>query len=165
MWQHANTPALGVVKAKAAFTLCQTVYIWHLLCFSEAELDHDQGSAAVQLSPFFYFLMWLVLNSKKRRNFQIKTRRHLWVQVHQTEWPDPTSICPYCVCLFHSPQLILFAHMIFTAFPSSICSTLISLLCHLILTLRHVGISIFCLQSQISLMIICILGNNLNHSM
>lgn len=42
-WQQTTTPVLGVVTARAAFTWCQTVHIWHLLCFTEAESDHDQG--------------------------------------------------------------------------------------------------------------------------
>lgn len=43
------------VTAKAVFTQCETVQIWHVLFFSEAELEYDQESAAVQLNPFFFF--------------------------------------------------------------------------------------------------------------
>lgn len=151
MWQQTTTPALGVVTARAAFTRCQTVHIWHLLCFSEAELDHDHGSAAVQLSPFFYFLMWLVLYGKKKRNLQVKTRRRVGVRVHPSALITPTvsfillSWFSFCFILLVSSIIWFLQHFLFPQLM--VLSTFIFLL-HLLLTLRHVGVPIFsfCLQ-------------------
>ena len=107
----STAPVLGVVIARAVFSRCRTVHIFKSQIFSEAESDHNRGSRAVQLSSVLLFLMWLVLNSKKRGNLQVKTGRLVGDAVDPTECPDPTFIplrwSLRGVCLCRSPQLIL----------------------------------------------------------
>lgn len=174
MWQQTTTPVQSVVTVRATFTGSQTIHILHLLCFSEAELDHDQGSAAVQLSSFSSLLMWLVLSSKKRHNLQVKKGSEWRLQSIKLSDLIPhwtlSHDYPCCFCLFYSPQLIhcsfyftnVLYYLIPTSFPSSIfslssCSLHLALLSRLLLTLKHVEvpISVSVYKSQISLLIKC----------